>query len=173
MLHLQHGAHGVGIVNVNRFLELAQCQTLALINSAKQVVLALEPDEEEEIKNMRLGEIFRTEITVLWRQRRVLRCCLTTVFIDKNADDLPTDYFCESCIIHINRIGFEFEKLNVLLRRDICSFTQFTKQMVRLSIILLNQNPWLSGIESMSSSRVGNEKTIMDTEEGVEYIVLD
>ena len=85
----QYGANGVGTVNVNRLLEKAQQQTLALTNIAKQVVLTLEPDEEEETKIMRLGEI---------------------VFIDKNADDLPMDYFCESCIIHINRIGFEFEK---------------------------------------------------------------
>ena len=77
MIHLQHGAPRVGTVNVNRLLEIAQLQTFALINIAKQVVLTLEPDEEEEIKNMRLNEILRTEITVFWRQRRVIRCCHT------------------------------------------------------------------------------------------------
>ena len=45
-------------------------------------------------------------------------------------DNDNIDYFCKACIIHKNQIGLEFEKLNVLLRRDICSFVHYAKQII-------------------------------------------
>ena len=175
----QHGAHrgsngsSNDADNIDRLITIARYSTLALTHMAREFVVVLEQGDDVATRQMRLCEILNTEEELLERQSKVIMCSVNSVFINEKADDLPTDYFCEACVIHTNQIGFEFEKLNVLLRRDICSFNHYAKQMISLSMLLLNQNPWLSGKEPMSSSRVGNEKTIIDTEEEVGYIVLD
>ena len=77
----------------------------------------MEPGDDVATRQMRLCEILNTEEELLERQKKVIMCCVNSVFINETVDDLPTDYFCETCVIHTNQIGFEFEKLNVLLRR--------------------------------------------------------